>query len=79
MAKQDESAAGPIMAFRYSQNLGFSAIWTFVTYTKPQKWPACFEAFRNAGRLWSKSKIKTLSDAAKEQSAAVAGNRCVYC
>ncbi|KAL9599930.1 MAG: hypothetical protein Q9219_003492 [cf. Caloplaca sp. 3 TL-2023] len=62
----DEYAAGPLVCFTYLQKLGIQILATNLVYTKPEKWPSCFDGFKAIGRLWSTVKVRSLTSATNE-------------
>ncbi|KAL9584798.1 MAG: hypothetical protein Q9212_001900 [Teloschistes hypoglaucus] len=62
----DEYAAGPLVCFSYVQKIGIRALSTYLVYTKPEKWPKCYDGFKSIGRIWSTVKIRSLTSATNE-------------
>lgn len=62
----DEFVAGPIVTLVYVQKLGIRLTVTGLSYTKPEKWPKVYRAFKFFWPVWSTHKIQPLSSASKE-------------
>ena len=62
----DEYAAGPLVCFSYVQKIRLQVIATYLVYTKPEAWPACFNGFKSIGRLWSTVKMRSMTSATSE-------------
>lgn len=76
----DEHAAGPLCCFSYVQPIGIQAIAITLVYTKPEKWPACFQGFNKIGRVWSTNKVQRMGSVADElNSSSPPGKRQLFC
>lgn len=62
----DEYAAGPLVCLSYVQKVGIRALATHLVYTKPERWPTCYSDFKSIGRIWSTTKIRSLTSATNE-------------
>lgn len=67
----DELASGPIVAFSYS---GIPALRLFINeaiitnliYSKPLKWPPCWQDFKDIPRIWSTMRVRSMTQATDE-------------
>ncbi|KAF7190388.1 FAD-dependent monooxygenase CTB5 [Pseudocercospora fuligena] len=72
----DPFASGPIFAMSYVRDLGVRLTVSSFAYTKPETWPSVFDGFRSIWRLWSTTKIRSLTSATEElDSLAPSGQR----
>jgi hypothetical protein len=62
----DEYAAGPIVAWVYVPSIRLRLIAGSLIYTKPEPWAPVFQHFKKPWRLWSTTKIRTLTSATDE-------------
>jgi hypothetical protein len=75
----DESAGGPLLCMSYVQQIGMTIISTHLMYTKAEAWPKCWETFKSIGRIWSSTKVRTLTETTDElDGISPAGFRCVH-
>ncbi|USW55682.1 Putative FAD-binding domain, PCMH-type, FAD-binding, type PCMH, subdomain 2 [Septoria linicola] len=62
----DAYAGGPIMALAYVRDLGIRMTVTNLSYSRPVNWAPVFAAFKSIWRLWSTTKVQSLTDATTE-------------
>ena len=62
----DEFVSGPIVTLVYVQKLGVRLTVTGLSYTKPEKWPRVYRAFKAFWPVWSTHKIQPISSASTE-------------